>query len=85
MAVPITAVVVVISSLITGIITFLITRRRDSKESNNIQLKPIGGGPVYDTPQWNINKDNELHVETNNLSNVSLFLKNQDHKEIPIF
>ena len=69
MAVPVTAVVVVISSLITGIITFLITcivmRRRDSKESNNIQLKPIGGGPVYDTPQWNINKDNELHVETN--------------------
>ena len=62
MAVPVTAV---ISSLITGIITFLITRRRDSKESNNIQLKPIGGGPVYDTPQWNINQDNELHVETN--------------------
>ena len=69
MAVPVTAVVVVISSLLTGIITFLITcivtRRRDSKESNNIQLKPIGGGPVYDTPQWNINQDNELHVETN--------------------
>ena len=69
MAVPVTAVVVVISSLITGIITFLITcivmRRRDSKESNNIQLKPIGGGPVYDTPQWNIKQDNELHVETN--------------------
>ena len=65
MAVPITAVVVVISSLITGIITFLITRRSDSKESNNIQLKRIGGGPVYDTPQWNINQDNELHVETN--------------------
>ena len=65
MAVPVTAVVVVISSLITGIITFLITRRRDSKESNNIQLKPIRGGPVYDTPQWNINQDNELHVETN--------------------
>ena len=69
MAVPVTAVVVVISSLITGIITFLITcivmRRRESKESNNIQLKPIGGGPVYDTPQWNINQDNELHVETN--------------------
>ena len=69
MAVPITAVVVVISSLITGIITFLITcivmSRRDSKESNNIQLKPIGGGPVYDTPEWNINQDNELHVETN--------------------
>ena len=66
MAVPVTAV---ISSLITGIITFLITcivmRRRDSKESNNIQLKPIGGGPVYDTPQWNINQDKELHVETN--------------------
>ena len=65
MAVPVTAV---ISSLITGI-TFLITcivmRRRESKESNNIQLKPIGGGPVYDTPQWNINQDNELHVETN--------------------
>ena len=69
MAVPVTAVVVVISSLITGIITFLITcivmRRRESKESNNIQLKPIGGGPVYDTPQWNINQDNELHVEIN--------------------
>ena len=69
MAVPVTAVVVVISSLITGIITFLITfivmRRQDSKESNNIQLKSIGGGPVYDTPQWNINQDNELHVETN--------------------
>ena len=66
MAVPVTAV---ISSLITGIITFLITcivmRRRDSKESNNIQLKPIGGGPVYDTPQWNINQDNEVNVETN--------------------
>ena len=60
MAVPVTAV---ISSLITGIITFLIMcivmRRRESK------LKPIGGGPVYDTPQWNINQDNEVHVETN--------------------
>ena len=66
MSVPVTAV---ISSLITGIITFLITcivmRRRDRKESNNIQLKPIGGGPVYGTPQWNINQDKELHVETN--------------------
>ena len=65
MSVPVTDV---ISSLITGI-TFLITcivmRRRESKESNNIQLKPIGGGPVYDTPQWNINQDNEVHVETN--------------------
>ena len=41
-------------------------RRRDSKESTNIQLQsPGGGGPVYDTPQWNINQDNELHVETN--------------------
>ena len=66
MAVPVTAV---ISSLITGIITFLIMcivmRRRESKESNEIKLKPIGGGPVYDTPQWNINQDNELHVEPN--------------------
>ena len=60
MAVPVTAVVVVISSLITGIITFLITcivmRRRESKDSNNVQLNPIEGGPVYDTPQWNIMK-----------------------------
>ena len=63
------SVTAVISSLIPGIITFLITcivtRRRDSKDSTNIQLKPIGGGPVYDTPQWNINQDNEVHVETN--------------------
>ena len=67
MSVPVTAV---ISSLIPGIITFLITcivmRRQDSKESTNIQLQsPGGGGPVYDTPQWNIKQDNELHVETN--------------------
>ena len=40
-------------------------RRRESKESHKIKLKPIGGGPVYDTPQWNINQDNEVHVETN--------------------
>ena len=74
MAVPITAVVVVLSSLITGIITFLIifnivTKKRYTKHStvsNNIQLQsPGGGGPVYDTPQWNIHQDNELHVETN--------------------
>ena len=71
MAVP----VAVISSLATGIITFLITcitmRKRDSKHSTvsaNIQLQsPGGGGPVYDTPLWNIKQDNEneVHVETN--------------------
>ena len=62
-AVPIA---VVISSLISGIITFLITyitmRKRDSKHSTvsaNIQLQSPGGGTVYDTPQWNINQDNE--------------------------
>ena len=70
MSVPVVAVV--ISSLITGIVTFLITcivmRKRDSKHSTasaNIQLQSPGGGPVYDTPQWNINQDHELHVETN--------------------
>ena len=64
--------VAVISSLITGIITILITfivmRRRYTKhsvESGNLQLQPLGGGPIYDTPQWNKNKDNELLVETN--------------------
>ena len=64
--------VAVMSSLITGIITILITfivmRKRYAKhsvESDNLQLQPLGGGPVYDTPQWNKNKDNELHVETN--------------------
>ena len=69
MAVPIA---VVISSLATGIITFLITcitmRKRYSKHSTvsaNIHLQSPGGGPVYDTPQWNINQDNEVHVETN--------------------
>ena len=65
MAVP----VAVISSLISGIITFLITmRKRDSKHSLLILIQlqsPGGGGPVYDTPQWNIKQDNELHVETN--------------------
>ena len=45
-------------------------RKRDSKHSTvsaNIQLQSLGGGggPVYDTPQWNINQDNEVHVETN--------------------
>jgi len=25
----------------------------------------VNGRPVYDTPQWNINQDNEVHVETN--------------------
>ena len=70
MSVPVVAVV--ISSLITGIITFLITfttmKKRDSKHSTpsaNTELQSPGGGPVYDTPQWNINQDNELHVETN--------------------
>ena len=71
MSVPVVAVV--ISSLITGIITFLITcitmRKRYTKHSavsGNIQLQsPGGGGPVYSTPQWNIKQDNELHVETN--------------------
>ena len=69
MSVPVVAVV--ISSLITGIVTFLITcivmRKRDSKHSiasANIQLQSPGGGPVYDTPLWNINQDNEVHVET---------------------
>ena len=69
MSVPVVAVV--ISSLITGIITFLITcitmRKRYTKHatvSANIQQSP-GQGPVYDTPQWNINQDNEVHVETN--------------------
>ena len=67
MAVP----VAVILSLATGIIIFLITcitmRKRDSKYSTvstNIQLQSPGGGPVYDTPLWNINQDNEVHVET---------------------
>ena len=71
MSVPVVAVV--ISSLITGIITFLITfttmKKRDSKHSTtsaNTELHlPGGGGPVYDTPQWNIKQDNEVHVETN--------------------
>ena len=66
-------IAIVISSLITGIITFLITfivmKKRYTKHSavsSNIQLQsPGGGGPVYDTPLWNINQDNELHVETN--------------------
>ena len=69
MAVPVS---IVISSLITGIITFLITfivmKKRYTKHSTvsgNILLQSSGGGPVYDTPQWNINKNNELHVETN--------------------
>ena len=69
MAIPIS---IVLSSLITGIITFLITfivmKKRYTKRSivsGNIQLQSPGGGPVYDTPQWNINQDNELHVETN--------------------
>ena len=69
MAIPIA---IVISSLITGIITFLITfivmRKRYTKHSTvsaNIQLQSHGQGPVYDTPQWNINQDNEVHVETN--------------------
>jgi len=68
-AVPVTFV---ISSLLTGIITFLITcitmRKRYNKHSTppgNIQLQPPGGGPVYDTPLWNINQDNEVHVEAN--------------------
>ena len=68
MAVP----VAVVSSLATGIITFLITcitmKKRDSKHSTvpaNIQLQSPGGVPVYDTPQWNIKQDNEVHVETN--------------------
>ena len=39
---------------------------KHSTVSGNIQLQsPGGGGLVYDTPQWNINQDNELHVETN--------------------
>ena len=70
MSVPVVAVV--ISSLITGIITFLITfivmKKRYSNHSTvsaNFQLQSPGGGPVYDTPQWNINQDNEVHVETN--------------------
>ena len=58
-----------ISSLITGIITFLITfikrYTKHSTVSANTQLQSHGGRPVYDTPQWNINQDNELHVETN--------------------
>ena len=68
MAVP----VAVISSLITGFITFLITfivtRKRYTKHSivsSEIQLQSPGGGPVYDTPEWNKNQDNELHVEIN--------------------
>ena len=65
-AVLVPVVAVVISSLITGIITFLIIfttmKKRDSKHSTpsaNTELHlPGGGGPVYDTPQWNINQDN---------------------------
>ena len=45
-------------------------KKRDSKHSTvpaNIQLQSPGGGPVYDTPLWNIkqDKENEVHVETN--------------------
>ena len=43
-------------------------RKRYTKHSTvsaNTELQSPGGGPVYDTPQWNINQDNELHVETN--------------------
>ena len=43
-------------------------RKRYSKLSTpsaNTELQSPGVGPVYDTPQWNINQDNELHVETN--------------------
>ena len=66
-------IAIVISSLITGIITFLITfiviKKRYTKRltvPGNIQLQsPRGGGPVHDTPQWNINQDKEFHVETN--------------------
>ena len=67
-----TVPVAVISSLVTGIITFLITfivtRKKYIKHltvSDNTELQSPGGGPVYDTPQWNINQDNEVHVETN--------------------
>ena len=39
---------------------------KHSTVSGNIQLQSLGeGGPVYDTPQWNIKQDNEVHVETN--------------------
>ena len=38
---------------------------KHSTVSANIQLQSPGGGPVYDTPQWNIKQDNEVHVETN--------------------
>ena len=57
-------VAVVISSLIAGIITFLITCivMRKRQKTFNTSLQSPGGGPVYDTPQWNIK---DLHVETN--------------------
>ena len=69
MAVP----VAIISSLITGIIIFLITfcamRKRNIKHptvSGNVQLRPLGEGPVYDTPEWNKIQDIEqLQVESN--------------------
>ena len=65
--------VAVISSLITGIITFLITffamRKRNTKHptvSSNVQLRPLGEGPVYDTPEWNKIQDIEqLQLESN--------------------
>ena len=36
-----------------------------STPSANTELQSPGGGAVYDTPQWNIKQDNEIHVETN--------------------
>ena len=68
MAIPVSIVLSSLTGIITFLITFIVMKKRDSKHSTvsaNIQLQSPGGGPVYDTPQWNINQDNEVHVETN--------------------
>ena len=68
MAIPISIVLSSLTGIITFLITFIVMKKRYTKHSTvsaNIQLQSPGGGPVYDTPQWNINQDNEVHVETN--------------------
>ena len=44
-------------------------RKRNIKHptvSSNVQLRPLGEGPVYDTPEWNKIQDIEqLQVESN--------------------
>ena len=68
MAIPISIVLSSLTGIITFLITFIVMKKRYTKHSTvsgNIQLQSPGGGPVYDTPQWNIKQDNEVHVETN--------------------